>query len=55
MGSSTAYMRRNQQALNPLAIFEVTFHDLVNVGLVHKGVPNCLWVNNGNRPCRATV
>jgi hypothetical protein len=52
---STAYVRRNQQALNTLAVFEVTLHDLVNISLVDKGVPNCFGVNDRDRPCRATV
>ena len=48
-------MRRCQQSLHHLAIFQVRFDDFVNILGIHIGVPNRFRVDHGDRTGAATV
>jgi hypothetical protein len=37
---------RQNQPLNDFSTFEMRLNDLVNIGIVHKTVPNALWVHH---------
>jgi hypothetical protein len=42
----SAYVIRQTQALNHFAVLQMGFDDLVNVVLIHIGVPNRFWINH---------
>jgi len=54
MGLST-YRRGQKQALDHFAADQVAVHNLVDIGLVHKGVPNALRVNHRHWAAGAAV
>jgi hypothetical protein len=51
----TTHVGGELQALNHAALHQVLLHDLVDIGLVDKGVPNGLGVDHHDGAARTTV
>jgi hypothetical protein len=51
----TANPCRQNQPVNDFATFEVRFNDFVNISIVHKTVPNALWIHHRHRAAGTAV